>query len=67
MRADMQRDTSAMRARLSEDLEHLRVEVERTDDPQTRALYETAAEVLKGLVTAMEHHDARSEAAWKPL
>jgi hypothetical protein len=37
----------------------------KVDDPRAKALFETSAEVLTGLVTAFEHYDNKSEPAWK--
>jgi len=35
------------------------------EDPHARALFETTAEVLTGLVKEYEHFDQRSEQAWR--
>ncbi|MDF9795289.1 hypothetical protein OKW21_000552 [Catalinimonas alkaloidigena] len=43
----------------------LREDVQKLDDPQARALFETSAEVLKGLHTAFEHYEKKHEAAWE--
>ena len=36
----------------------------RIDEPQFKAMFETAAEVLGGLVTAFRHYEDKSERAW---
>jgi len=42
-----------------------REDVSKVEDPHARALFETTAEVLTGLVKAYEHFDQRSEQAWR--
>lgn len=44
----------------------LREDVARTHDPRAEALFETTAEVLRGLLKAFEHYAEGSEAAWRP-
>jgi len=44
---------------------HAREDVSKVEDPHARALFETTAEVLTGLVKAYEHFDQRSEQAWR--
>jgi hypothetical protein len=46
-------------------IQHLRDDVKRVDEPQARALFETAAEVITGLDTAFQHYEEKSEQAWK--
>jgi hypothetical protein len=54
-----------IRQRLDELVEHLRADVEKVKEPKAQALFETTAEVLKGLSTAFEHYGAKSEKAWQ--
>lgn len=42
-----------------------RADVERVGDPQAQALFETIAEVLGGVLKALEHYQNRSEQAWQ--
>ena len=42
---------------------HLRDDVKAVDDPQAKALFETAAETLGGLLQAFEDYDRGDEAA----
>jgi len=56
------RNTSA---RFSELIEHLREDISRVDEPQFKAMAETAAEVLGGLATAFKHYEQKRETAWK--
>ena len=54
-----------MSERLTEIIGGLRADIERVEEPQFRAMFETAAEVLVGLVTAFRHYEEKSEHAWK--
>jgi hypothetical protein len=53
-----------MSARLAEMIEQLRHDIDRVDEPQMKAMFETAAEVLGGLATAFKHYEEKSEHAW---
>ncbi len=55
-----------MGARLQETIDHLRADIDKVDEPQFKAMFETAAEVLGGLVTAFRHYEQKSEGAWQP-
>ena len=55
-----------MSAQLSEMIDHLRRDIDQVDEPQFKAMFETAAEVLGGLVTAFRHYEQKGEHAWKP-
>jgi len=46
-------------------VQHAREDVDKVDDPRAKALFETTAEVLTGLVNAYEHFERRSEPAWR--
>jgi hypothetical protein len=46
-------------------VDHLRRDAELVDDAQAAALFETSAEVIHGLETAMQHFKAKSEPAWR--
>jgi hypothetical protein len=54
-----------MKARLQETVTHLREDVEKVDDPQFKAMFETAAEVLTGLIKAFGDYEKKNEAAWR--
>jgi hypothetical protein len=43
-----------------------RVAVTRVEDARAQALFETSAEVCRGLATAMTHYQQQSEPAWTP-
>jgi hypothetical protein len=49
---DPLRHTQKMRRRLQETMQHLREDIEKVDEPQLKAMFETSAEVLGGLVKA---------------
>jgi len=42
-----------------------RADVANVDEPKAQALFETTAEVLRGLATAFEHYDRATEPAWR--
>jgi hypothetical protein len=42
-----------------------RADIGRIDDPKAQALFETAAEVMGGLLKALEHYQTGSEPAWQ--
>ena len=46
-------------------MQHIREDITKVADPKAQALFETSAEVLGGLITAYEHFEQRSEAAWR--
>lgn len=57
--------TQKMKQRLTETIDHLRSDVAKVDEPQFKAMAETAAEVLGGLVKAFDDYDRKNEAAWR--
>src|SRR5271170_1917525 len=57
--------TRNMSARFSELIEHLREDISRVDEPQFKAMAETAAEVMGALATAFKHYEQKRETAWK--
>lgn len=62
---DPREHTRQVKEHLDHTLEHLKRGVRSVDDPKAQALFETAAEVLKGVRTAVEHYEAGEEAAWR--
>jgi hypothetical protein len=54
-----------MKRRLSETVTHLREDIGKVDDPQLKAMFETSAEVLGGLIKAFEDYERKNEAAWR--
>lgn len=45
--------------------DHLRDDVKKVDEPQLKAMFETAAEVLGGLNKAFRDYEQKNEAAWQ--
>lgn len=54
-----------IRSGLQEMVDHLRKDISRVDDPQAKALFETSAEVINGLIIAFKHYQEGKEEAWK--
>ncbi|MAT96165.1 MAG: hypothetical protein CL608_03405 [Anaerolineaceae bacterium] len=53
-----------MQDRLEQTVDHLRHDIEKIDEPQLKAMFETTAEVLIGLNSAFKHYEQKNEAAW---
>ncbi|HWM48653.1 MAG TPA: hypothetical protein VNR11_17240 [Xanthobacteraceae bacterium] len=58
--------TQKMRQRLRELKDHLREDIAAVDEPQLKAMFETAAEVLGGLEKAFGDYEQKNEPAWRP-
>jgi len=54
-----------MQQRLKEIMAHLRQDVEKVDEPQLKAMFETSAEDIGGLVKAFRDYEQKNEAAWR--
>ena len=65
VQTDPRRHTANIKQSLVSTIGHLREDVNLVEDPRAKALFETSAEVLTGLVTAFEHYEQGSEPAWK--
>jgi ferric iron reductase protein FhuF len=50
---------------LQEIKDHLREDIENVDEPQLRAMFETSAEVLSGLIKAFRDYEQKNETAWR--
>lgn len=50
--------------RLQETINHLREDIEKVEEPQLRAMFETSAEVLTGLKKAYSDYEEKKEPAW---
>jgi hypothetical protein len=57
--------THRLQQRLEEIIVHLRSDVEKVDDPRFRAMFETSAEVIGGLVKAFQDYEQKNESAWR--
>jgi rubrerythrin len=62
---DPRHHTQKMAQRLQETITHLREDVKKVDEPQLKAMFETSAEVLGGLVKAFKDYEQKNEAAWR--
>ncbi len=62
---DPRHHTQKMAQRLQDTITHLREDVKKVDEPQAKAMFETSAEVLAGLVKAFKDYEQKSEAAWR--
>jgi hypothetical protein len=54
-----------MKQRLAEMVTHLRQDIEKVDEPQLAAMFETSAEVLNGLIKAFDDYEKKNETAWR--
>jgi hypothetical protein len=46
-------------------IDHLREDVQKIDDPSTKALFETSAEVIGGLEKAFSDYESKNDSAWR--
>jgi hypothetical protein len=60
-----QHHTQTMKKRLQEIVTHLREDIQKVDEPQLKAMFETSAEVLNGLMKAFSDYEKKNEAAWR--
>ena len=57
--------TQNMKKRLTETQTHLREDIDKVDEPQLKAMFETSAEVLGGLIKAFGDYEKKNEPAWR--
>jgi hypothetical protein len=57
--------TQKIKLSLQEIADHLREDVGKIDDPRAKAMFETSAEVIDGIITAFTHYEQKGEQAWK--
>jgi hypothetical protein len=62
---DPRHHTQRMQKRLQEIKDHLREDIEKVDEPQLKAMFETSAEVLGGLINAFHDYEEKNESAWR--
>jgi hypothetical protein len=62
---DPRHHTQNMTKQLQDIVAHLREDVKKVDEPQFKAMFETSAEVLTGLVKAFKDYEQKNEAAWR--
>jgi len=63
--SDPRHHTQKMAQRLQDTITHLREDVKKVDEPQLKAMFETSAEVLGGLVKAFKDYEQKNEPAWR--
>jgi len=54
-----------MKTRIQEIVTHMREDIQKVDEPQLKAMFETSAEVLGGLMKAFSDYEKKNEAAWR--
>ncbi|MBP29031.1 hypothetical protein [Methylobacterium sp.] len=62
---DPRHHTQKMQVRLQELIDHLRTDIDKVDEPQLKAMFETSAEVLGGLKKAFSDYAQKNENAWR--
>jgi hypothetical protein len=62
---DARHHLQRMKQRLAETVSHPRQDIEKVDEPQLAAMFETSAEVLNGLVKAFDDYAKKNETAWR--
>jgi hypothetical protein len=60
---DPRHHTQKMRRSLQDIKDHLREDIAKVDEPQLRAMFETSAEVLGGLIKAFRDYEEKNETA----
>jgi hypothetical protein len=54
-----------MQRRLKDTIADLRQDIDDVEEPKLRAMFETSAEVLGGLVKAFQDYEQKNETAWR--
>ena len=62
---DPRHHTQKMQKAFHEIRNHLREDVQKVDEPQLKAMFETSAEVLGGLEKAFRDYEQKNEKAWR--
>ncbi|RQH16009.1 hypothetical protein [Bradyrhizobium sp. RP6] len=62
---DPRHHTQKMQKTLADIRNHLREDIEKVDEPQLKAMFETSAEVLGGLEKAFKDYEQKNEKAWR--
>lgn len=65
LNGDPRQHSHNVQRRLRETIADLREDIERIDEPQLLAMFETSAEVLGGLVIAFQHYEQKTERAFQ--
>lgn len=62
---DPRHHTQKMQKALKDIRNHLREDIQKVDEPQLKAMFETSAEVLGGLEKAFKDYEQKNEKAWR--
>ncbi|HXU99623.1 MAG TPA: hypothetical protein VG166_03910 [Caulobacteraceae bacterium] len=62
---DPRHHTTQVKQHLEATRDHLRADIGKIAEPQAKALFETSAEVLGGLIKAFDDYEKKNEAAWR--
>jgi hypothetical protein len=62
---DPRRHVHKMAKALADVQTHMREDIDKIDDPKFKAMFETSAEVLGGLIKAFDDYERKNEAAWR--
>jgi hypothetical protein len=62
---DPRHHTQKMQKALQDIRNHLREDIQKVDEPQLKAMFETSAEVLAGLEKAFKDYEQKNEKAWR--
>ena len=63
--SDPRHHTQEMKACLREIVDHLPRDIDKVDEPQLKAMFETSAEVLGGLTKTFSDYERQNENAWR--
>jgi hypothetical protein len=63
--SDPRHHTQRIKGMLDDAAQHCREDVGKITEPKAKAMFETTAEVLKGLITAYDHYEQGSEPAFR--
>jgi uncharacterized membrane-anchored protein YhcB (DUF1043 family) len=63
--SDPRHHTQKMQKALQEIKDHLREDIDKVEEPQLKAMFETSAEVLGGLQKAFQDYEKKNESAWR--
>ena len=62
---DPRHHTQKMQKALHDIRDHLRQDIDKVNEPQLKAMFETSAEVLGGLEKAFKDYEQKNEGAWR--
>lgn len=63
--SDPRYHTQRVKGMFADLIAHLREDIEKIDEPQAKAMFETSAEVIAGLKKTFEHYEDQNETAWR--